>query len=240
MQAPMTDEDVQKLFDAADVRFRAFLGLAGLAGQSTGQVLSLQRRDVDLDASPPCVTVRRSYQASRGDMPRSIELERRLADYLRAYVESTPHLSDDAPLFPGADGTPLTTRWAQRIFARLCRRLGFGPVRFRDLRRAHIGRVLAERYTTPRDLREELGVATFHFMQSVYGRGRRIPKSSAATPQVRVGRPPNTERDAELVRMMQEPSATYATVALRYNQLHPPKSPKKPLTREAVRKAVKQ
>lgn len=55
----------------------------------------------------------------------------------------------------------------------------------------------------------------------------------------RGGRPPETERDALLVRMMQEPTATYQSVADAYNRLYPPPPGKTGLSKEAVRKVAK-
>lgn len=232
--AELTDEQVQEVLGAADVMMRAALGLIALEGLSVGQALSLRRGDVNV-GPPPRIVVRTGYHARTEKTVRDWAIDARLAEYLRAYLQSTPHLTPEAPLFPGRKNGPMTSRWAQHAITRLGRSLGLGRLTLLHLRRAAIRRLMAEGVLLP-EIGWRLGLTNLQFVQWVYEPGRQPKRSNSITPKLTPGRPRETERDAELVRMIQQPDASYSKVAIQYNQRH---RPKRSLTPEAVRKAVK-
>ena len=243
----LTDDQIQALLNGDDtaerkayVRLRALLGIVALAGQTPGQALSVLREDVRLDSNPPQIDVRQAYHEGDDDIPRSITIgspscSSALGEYLRDHLQEASHRTGGAPLFEGPGGKRLTTRWAQRELEALRQKLGLSPIRLRDLRRAAIQRMLGKGIPPP-EIAEHLGLRDVTFTRSLYPSTHRRRRISPARPKQPVGRPrKKMERDAELVRMRQQPGATVGTVTRDYNK----RNPGDELETQTVKRAIK-
>ncbi|MGB5756101.1 MAG: tyrosine-type recombinase/integrase [Acidimicrobiales bacterium] len=122
-----TVDEVRRLADAIDPRYRAMVIVAAFAGLRRSECLGLARRHVDLDGTPPMLQVeRQNVWTDQGGYrlgpPKTNAGHRRLAlpglvvdelaDHLAEYVSSD---SPDALLFTTPDGTtPTPTMWRVR------------------------------------------------------------------------------------------------------------------------------
>jgi integrase len=102
-----TWEDVEAVADEIDPRFRALVIFAAGTGLRPGEWIALERRDLDLNASPPSVIVRpqgdEEREARRGNEERqSSSRPAHLASNHRA--RGSPDAPRQPPLFPAAKG----------------------------------------------------------------------------------------------------------------------------------------
>jgi len=186
-QIPSLD-DVHKLADAIDPRFRAMVFVAAFAGLRRGECYGLARRHLDLDAEPPTLFVERSRVATRehGLMfqpPKTVAGVRRLV--LPAFVatELQGHLEgyvDDGPgalVFTASHNgdTPTKIVW-RRAWDKARRQTGV-QCSFHDLR--HVaGTLNAAAGATTKEAMARLGhasaVAALRYQHAIAERDREI------------------------------------------------------------------
>jgi integrase len=162
-------EDVMRLADAIDRRWRALVLVAAFGGLRFGELLALRRRDIDLESARLTIAeqvvelsngrhVRTRPKSAAG--VRTIYLPafvgHELADHLAAFVETDP----ESPVFTGArEGIPTRRNWS-RIWGRTREKAGLpGTIHLHDLR--HAGATLAAQSgATTRELMARLGHAS--------------------------------------------------------------------------------
>jgi integrase len=138
-----TVAECQAAIDATPEEYRCAILLGAWGQLRRGEVLALQRRDVDLESGS--VTISRAWlvtekgKAILGE-PKSDAGKRSL--YLPAHVQKalTAHLKayvvkeQDAWLFPGTNGDPVNPRTFVRVWAKAREAAGRTDLRFHDLR----------------------------------------------------------------------------------------------------------
>ena len=151
-------------------RYRALVLAAAWSGLRQGELLALTRADLDLDATPALVRVRRGVRRSdKGttevDLPktraslRTVSLPAPLAAELAARLEQFVGPGRDAWLFRTATGTNPARSNLNASFRRALDIAGVPPVRFHDLR--HVAQVFAaEAGATLPELMARLGHAS--------------------------------------------------------------------------------
>ena len=161
---------VAAVADAMPSRYRALVLAAAWSGLRQGELMALTRTDLDLDASPATVRVRRSVRRSesgtvRTDLPktpasiRTVSLPAPLAHVLIAHLVEFVGPEPDAPLFRTASGTLPARSNLSTTFGRALVAAGAPQVRFHDLR--HVAQVYAaEAGATLAELMARLGHAT--------------------------------------------------------------------------------
>lgn len=166
----LTPAQVTAVADAMPAHLRVLVLAAAWSGLRQGELLALTRADVDLDAVPAVVRVRRSIRRSesgtiRTDLPktaasiRTVSLPAPLvcavAEHMSAYVGPEP----DAPVFRTAAGTLPARSNLNTTFRRALATVGAPQVRFHDLR--HVAQVYAaEAGATLPELMARLGHST--------------------------------------------------------------------------------
>jgi integrase len=143
---------------------------AAWSGLRQGELMALTRSDLDLNASPATVRVRRSIRRSesgtiRTDLPktpasiRTVSLPAPLAHVLAAHLAEFVGPEREAPLLRTAAGTLPTRSNLSTTFVRALVAAGAPQVRFHDLR--HVAQVYAaEAGATLPELMARLGHAT--------------------------------------------------------------------------------
>jgi len=151
-------------------RYRALVLAAAWSGLRQGELMALTRADLDLNASPATVRVRRSVRRSesgtvRIDLPktpasiRTVSLPAPLGHALAAHLAEFVSEEPDAPLFRTATGTLPARSNLSTTFGRALVAAGAPQVRFHDLR--HVAQVYAaEAGATLPELMARLGHAT--------------------------------------------------------------------------------
>jgi integrase len=157
--------EVFAIADAVDQRFRAPVLLAAFCGLRWGELIGLQRRDVDLDGGTVRVrgsvaeltSGQRIYKAPKSEAGKRTvavpEVVRPLiADHMKRYAE----LGADGRVFVGAKGATPRRNHFNRLWHKACESAGIKVLRFHDLR--HTGNTLAS-YTdaSTRELMIRLG-----------------------------------------------------------------------------------
>ncbi len=236
-----SEHDISALLAAADDALEAVLiGLMAFAGLRPAEAVLLLREDISF--APPNIHVRRG----KGGQARNVPIDADLEPYLLHYVEATSGLEGDDYLFPGrSKGTHRTTRWAQHIVERVVDRTDISVVTPNDLRRACVLRMRYHLGLETFEMQEPLGVKGSDFPEILRlgaegwmtgSRLRQHPATPAFPTRRGPGRPPeNTERDAELWRMVTVGRKTFAEAARDYSHLH---GIDPHLVRDAVRMAV--
>jgi integrase len=161
---------VAAVADAMPPRYRALVLAAAWSGLRQGELMALTRSDLDLDASPATVRVRRSVRRSesgtvRTDLPktpastRTVSLPAPLAHALAGHLAEFVSEEPDAPLFRTATGTLPARSNLSTTFGRALVAAGAPQVRFHDLR--HVAQVYAaEAGATLPELMARLGHST--------------------------------------------------------------------------------
>jgi len=161
---------VAAVADAMPRRYRALVLAAAWSGLRQGELMALTRGDLDLDASPATVRVRRSVRRSesgtvRTDLPktpasiRTVSLPAPLAHVLVSHLAEFVGEEPDAPLFRTATGTLPARSNLSTTFGRALVAAGAPQVRFHDLR--HVAQVYAaEAGATLPELMARLGHST--------------------------------------------------------------------------------
>ena len=236
-----SEDDIAALLAAADHALETVLiGLMAFAGLRPVEAVSLLRADISF--APPNIHIRRG----KGGQSRNVPIDADLELYLRHYVEATSGLDGDDYLFPGRrKGTHRTTRWAQHIVERAVDRADIGVVTPNDLRRACVLRMRYHLGLETFEMQEPLGVKGSDFTEILRlgaegwmtgSRSHQHPATLVFPTRRGPGRPPeNTERDAELWRMVTVGRKTFAEAARDYSHSH---GIDPHLDRNAVRMAV--
>ncbi len=181
-------EDVHRLGDAIEPRYRAMVFVAAFAGLRKGECYGLARRHIDLDAEPPTLFVERSRVTTRAHglifQPpktaagvRGLALPESVATELRSHLEAFVDEDPDALVFTAAHSgdTPTTTVW-RRAWDR-ARRATNVDCSFHDLR--HVaGTLNAAAGATTKEAMARLGhaspVAALRYQHAVAERDREI------------------------------------------------------------------
>ena len=151
-------------------RYRALVVMAAWSGLRQGELLALNRADLDLDAIPARVTVRKAVRRTdtgqvRVDVPKTASSVRvvtlpdpltvLLRDHLEQFVPDQP----DAPVFATGTGTVPARSNLGATWRRACVKAGVPHVRLHDLR--HVAQVnAAEAGATLPELMARFGHAT--------------------------------------------------------------------------------
>jgi len=185
-ERPMIDTTVVlQLADAIDPRLRSFVLLAGFAGLRSGELLGLQRRDID--ALHGTVSVERQAHEIQGQgriltRPKSEAGHRKVAlpslvtkalqKHLNTYVAHKP----GAPVFTRSSGLPLRRADLSNAWRDACEAVGVAGVRPHDLRH-HAATMFARKPDlTLRELMATIGhsspAAALRYQHATEERGR--------------------------------------------------------------------
>src|ERR1017187_6411983 len=189
-ERPMLDTTtVLKLADAIKPRWRCLILLGGLGGLRTGELLGLERRDIDLLHGT--VTVARQAHEITGQgrvitAPKS-EAGRRtvalpkvvleaLSDHLDEFVAPAP----DAPIFTGKSGLPLRRADLSAAWKDACDSTGLSGVKPHDLRH-HAATIIARNpNVTLKELMTTIGhsspIAALRYQHATAERGQEIAR----------------------------------------------------------------
>jgi integrase len=96
-------EEVSAVIPQVPERWRAMFATAVFTGMRRGELVALQKRDVELTGPKPCITVCRSWDAdsTKGREVRVIPIHPQLAPYLAAAITQSP----SELVFPRPDGS---------------------------------------------------------------------------------------------------------------------------------------
>jgi integrase len=145
VERPLLDwHDVERLADAVDRRFHAFVWTAATSGLRFGELTGLDRSRVDIVAGTIRVDRALGFVVGKGPTfgpPKSAaahrvvavppQTTRLLVDHLAEFVEDRP----DALVFTSTKGSPLLNRYFAPVWQRAKRDAGVAAhVRFHDLR----------------------------------------------------------------------------------------------------------
>ena len=163
-----TLETLAAIADALDVRYRALVYTAALAGLRAGELSGLERRHVDLVHRT--ITVEQQAQvvvgqgrvlgptksdAGRRTVAIPTELAHILGEHLTTYVDADP----SAVVFTGDKGAPITTQHWSKKFRKAADSVGATELHFHDLR--HLaGTLAAATGASTRELMTRLGHST--------------------------------------------------------------------------------
>lgn len=148
----LSPAQVAAVADAMSDRYRALVHAAAWSGLRQGELLALTRADLDLDASPALVRLRREVRSSdkdtmEVDLPktkaslRTVTLPAPLAAELAAHLDAFVGPGRDAWVFTTATRTNPEGSNLNASFRRALDIAGVPPVRFHDLR--HVAQVFA-------------------------------------------------------------------------------------------------
>jgi integrase len=151
-------------------RYRVLVSMAAWSGLRQGELLALTRADLDLEATPAQVMVRKAVRRSdvglvRVDVPKTassvrlVTLPDPLASALRDHLEEFVPDLPGAPVFATRTGTTPARSNLGATWRRACEAAGVPQVRLHDLR--HVAQVYAaEAGATLPELMARLGHAT--------------------------------------------------------------------------------
>lgn len=136
----LTAEELGRLLDAANPRYRPLLATAAFTGLRLGELLGLRWRDVDFDAGVLHVRNQlgrdgKLVEPKMRQAVRDVVLAPRLGTILREQKLSLPpeHTSDEGYVFPSTAGTPLYWRnVSARGLDKAARKAGLGEWRQDD------------------------------------------------------------------------------------------------------------
>ena len=186
-QIPSID-DVHRLADAIEPRYRAMVFVAAFAGLRKGECYGLARRHIDLDAEPPTLSVERARVATRAhgllfQPPKTAAGVRRLtlpdsvATEVRAHLEVYVDDNPDALVFTAAHSGDTPTKIVWRRAWDRARRATNVDCSFHDLR--HVaGTLNAAAGATTKEAMARLGhaspVAALRYQHAVAERDGQI------------------------------------------------------------------
>jgi len=166
----LSPDQVNAVADAMPSRYRALVLAAAWSGLRQGELLALTRADLDLDAVPARVRVRRGVRRSDNgtvevDLPktrasvRTVSVPAPLAAALASHLREFVGEGAEARLFTTVSGTNPARSNLNTTFRRALEAAGVPPVRFHDLR--HVAQVFAaEAGATLPELMARLGHAS--------------------------------------------------------------------------------
>lgn len=126
----MTGEELVRLLNAAEDRYRLIFAFAAGTGARLGETLGLKWRSVDLDQGVVSITHQLDRRGEYVELKtkrsrRTVELPSSLASALRAHKLATAHSGPDAYVFATRDGRPLEHRnIGGRVLARTVKAAG--------------------------------------------------------------------------------------------------------------------
>jgi integrase len=186
-ERPMLDSStVLKLANAIDPRLRCLVLLGGFVGLRTGELLGLERRDVDL--MHRVIHVRRQAQEINGHRiitepktqagVRSLSLPGALVESLEAHIAANGAPGPAGAVFTGRSGLPLrradlSEEWRAAVAA-----VGLSDIRIHDLRH-HAATTFARKPdVTLRELMTTIGhaspAAALRYQHATAERGREL------------------------------------------------------------------
>ena len=159
--------DFARLVDAHPADLRPVLHAAFGAHLRLGEVVGLERRDLDVKAGTLDVKEQVIYSRTAGeirtqtktDSTRTVDLPSYTVDVLQAYLKTVPKALPTAPLFVRADGRTLTRAQVQHAWNKAREAVGLPQYHFHDIR--HSGLTLsAQTGATVRELMHRAGHST--------------------------------------------------------------------------------
>ena len=166
----LSPDQVNAVADAMPPRYRALVLAAAWSGLRQGELLALTRADLDVDAVPATVRVRRGVLRSDNgtmevDLPktrasvRTVSLPAPLAAILAAHLDAFVGEDAESLVFTTVSGTNPARSNLNTMLRRALESAGVPPVRFHDLR--HVAQVYAaEAGATLPELMARLGHAS--------------------------------------------------------------------------------
>ncbi|MBK5281621.1 MAG: site-specific integrase, partial [Nitrospiraceae bacterium] len=166
----LSPSQVADVAAAMPARYRVLVLTAAWSGLRQGELLALTRADMDLDAFPARVMVRKAVRRTdagevRMDVPKTassvrvVTLPEPLTDALRAHLEEFVAAELGALVFATSTGTTPARSNLGATWRRACAAAGVPHVRLHDLR--HVAQVFAaEAGATLPELMARLGHAT--------------------------------------------------------------------------------
>lgn len=166
----LTPAQIAAIAAAMPPRYSALVMAAAWSGLRQGELLGLQRHDLDLTSTPPVVRVRRRVRRNdRGqvevDTPKTrasvrvVALPDPLADQLSAHLDRFVAPAPESPVFTTETGTTPARGNLASTLRRAMAQAGVRQVRFHDLR--HVAQVLAaENGATMAELMVRMGHAS--------------------------------------------------------------------------------
>lgn len=138
-----TDDNIQAAINAAPDRYRVAFLLASWCALRRGEVLGLQRQDVDLADS--AVTIQRAWVAVPGGKPvlktpkseagaRKVYMPPKVAEAMETHLERFVGPAADAWLFGTSTGTTISPRNLSRAWNKAREKAGRDDLHFHDLR----------------------------------------------------------------------------------------------------------
>ena len=178
---PLSKPEADRFLEAArGDRLEALYVLAVYTGMRRGELLGLKWADVDLDASPVIVRIRRTLtrvdngrrlalgQPKTKTSIRTVRLTRRAADALRTHrarqaeekLRAGAHYEDQGLIFAGESGGLINpSNLRQRSFTPLLKRAGLPRITFHDLRHT-CASLLFQKNVHPKNVQVLLGHAS--------------------------------------------------------------------------------
>ena len=163
----LDDASLLTLIDAHPADLRVVLHLTANAALRLGEIVGLQRRDLDLNSGR--LTVERQVQETRGHGPvvrptktenrRVIDISPSVLAMLREYLATAPKALPGAPLFVRANGKPLTRPMLTQAWQKARRETGLTRFHLHDVRHAGLTRY-AQTGATQREIMNRGGHTT--------------------------------------------------------------------------------
>jgi integrase len=145
----LNSDQIGRLLDAAEPRYRTILATAVFTGVRQGELLGLRWKDVDF--AQEVIHIRRALDRQGRDAPpktpnalRDVILIPGLAELLREHADHSPFNKPDDFVFSSRAGTPL--HWAnisKRALKPALRKAGIQPLRWHDLRHSFASLLIA-------------------------------------------------------------------------------------------------
>lgn len=206
-RAALTVQQVYRLADVIEPRYRALVLLAAFSGLRWGELVGLQRHDLDLDAGT--VRVERQLIPITGQglvfaAPKSLAGRRTVVipdlilDDLREHIKDFAQNGDDGLIFAGPDDGPFrNSNFNRRIWPHALRKAGLPKIHFHDLR--HTGNALAANAgASIRELMERMGHAStraaMRYQHSTMERQHEVARKLDAFARGALGTPSGTQR----------------------------------------------
>jgi site-specific recombinase XerD len=165
-------EEVVRLADAVEPRYRALIVTAAYAGLRWGELAALKVFDVNLFKGT--IDVRQSLSEVSGRIEigptktgarRTVSLPRFLAQMIGEHIGLYP--SPEAFVFSAAEGGPLRRAWYRRHYLPAVKRAGLEPLRFPDLRHT-CASLLIQQGAHVKEIAERLGHSTVRITLDTY------------------------------------------------------------------------
>jgi len=186
-----TVAEVDALSDAIGERLRLAVLLAAWCGLRRGELLGLERRDIDLEGA--VLRVERTRQGLENGQVvvgppktdagrRSISIPPHLVPAVADHLDRFTGRGEDAPLFTGVKGGPLRAFMLHNVWELARAAVGLDHLHFHDLR--HSGNTWAETSASTRELMVRMGhassLAALRYQHATRDRDRAIAEALSA------------------------------------------------------------